>query len=147
MIQTKKAIANENVFLFPVNPKFFSDYYRNTDNLKMRIMSHYCDSNNPIFFYSCGQINFHNYVKMRSNDIKQIAPELLLRFNENFDKTMIDVNTMVDYLITLNPIVQIYFVDIMGNVNYVARNDCHPNYAGQCYIKRRLANVIDKSIS
>lgn len=113
----------------------------------MRVMSHYCDSNNLIFFYSCGQINFHNYVKMRSNDIKQIVPELLLRFNENFDKTMIDVKTMVDYLITLNPIVQIYFVDIMGNVNYVARNDCHPNYAGQCYMKKRLANVIDKSIS
>ena len=113
----------------------------------MRIMSHYCNSNNPIFFYSCGQMNFHNYVKMRSNDIKQIAPELLLRFNENFDKTMIDVKTMVDYLITLNPIVQIYFVDIMGNVNYVAKNDCHPNYADQYYMKKRLANVIDKSIS
>lgn len=141
----------------------------------MKITSHYCDSKNPIFFYSCGQMNFHNYVKMRSNDIKQIAPELLLRFNENFDKTMIDVKNMVDYLITLNPTVQIYmfgvypmfeskfvryalapiyaginkklsdyfydydnihFVDVMGNINYVAKNDCHPNYTGQCYMKK-----------
>lgn len=186
LIQTKKAIAKENVFPFPVNPEFLNSYYKDTNNPKMKITSHYCDSKNPIFFYSCGQMNFHNYVKMRSNDIKQIAPELLLRFNENFDKTMIDVKNMVDYLITLNPTVQIYmfgvypmfeskfvryalapiyaginkkvsdyfydydnihFVDVMGNINYVAKNDCHPNYAGQCYMKKRLTSVIDKSIS
>lgn len=186
LVQTKKAIAKEEIFPFPVNPRFLKDYYKDTNNPTMKITSHYCESKNPIFFYSCGQMNFHSYVKMRSNDIKQIAPELLLRFNDNFEKTMSDIKLMVDYLTVLNPTVEIYmfgvypmfesklmryglapiyaginrkvasyfeeydnihFVDVMGNINHVAKNDCHPNFKGQCYMKNRVMNVIDKSLN
>lgn len=186
LIQTKKAIAKDGIFPFPVNPRFLAEYYKNTNNPTMKITSHYCESKNPIFFYSCGQMNFHSYVKMRTNDIKQIMPELLLRFNENFEKTMSDIKIMVDYLIALNPTVEIYmfgvypmfeskiiryslvpiytrinkkvasyfkeydnihFVDVMGNIYHIAQNDCHPDYKGQCYMKSRVMNAIDKSLN
>ena len=35
----------------------------------------------------------------------------------------------------------------MGNINHVAKNDCHPNFKGQCYMKNRVMNVIDKSLN
>lgn len=78
LVQTKKTIAKEGIFPFPVNPKFLTDYYKDINNPTVKITSHYCESKNPIFFYSCGQMNFHSYVKIRSNDIKQIAPDYYL---------------------------------------------------------------------
>lgn len=41
----------------------------------------------------------------------------------------------------------IHFVDVMGNINHVAKNDCHPNFKGQCYMKNRVMNAIDKSLN
>ncbi len=181
LIQSKKAIAKNGIFPFPLNPRFLTDYYTNPTNPDLKITSHYCDAKNPIFFYSCGQMNFNKYLNMQSNDIKKIAPEILLRFDKNFKRTLNDVKKMIDHLINLNPTVDIYmfgiypmfyhksvrvalspiyiwvnkkieeffseynnvhFVDVIQNINYVAKDDCHPNYKGQCYMKKQVLDVI-----
>lgn len=177
LTQSKKAITKENIFPFPLNPNFLSTYYSEPNNPDLRITSHYVDAKNPIFFYSCGQMNMHHYLKMRTEDIRQIVPEIVFHFKNHFDKTLHDVKSMVDYLICLNPGVEIYmfgvypmfesiiarkvleplysiankkiellcksynnihFIDVIDNINYVAKNDCHPNYNGQCNMKNKV---------
>lgn len=36
----------------------------------------------------------------------------------------------------------IYYVDVFGNKEYVAKHDNHPNYKGQCYMKKQVLNSI-----
>lgn len=122
-------------------------------------------------------MNFHKYVKMETKDIKEIAPQILLNFNENFNKTMLDIKKVIDYLVRINPSVKIYmfgvypmfesqivrlsltpfymsvnekiknyfssyenihFVDVIKNIFYVAKDDCHPNFNGQKYMKKNI---------
>lgn len=179
--QTKKAVAKKNIFPFPLHERFLSEYYKNPCNPDLRITSHLANADNPIFVYSCGQMNFHQYSKMRTEDIRQILPEIILHSSDNLDRTLSDVKNMIDYLISINPTMKIYmfgvypmfeaqivrdvlapfyryangrvaelcssydnvfFVDIIGNKNYVAKNDVHPNLVGQCYMKNQVLSRI-----
>lgn len=158
-----------------------NDYYKNPSNPDMHITSHLTNSSNPIFFYSCGQMNFHQYSKMRTNDLKQIIPELAFDSVSNLNKTFNDIREMIDYLISINSSIEIYmfgvypmfenalvrdalipiysiinlrvrefcsqynnvhFVDVIGNVLNVAKDDCHPNFEGQCYMKDKVLKKI-----
>ncbi|MBQ2639879.1 MAG: hypothetical protein IJF92_03860 [Bacilli bacterium] len=91
-----------------INHKSYLDMI--ADDLK--ITSHLSDVDNPIFIYSCGQMNFHKYSKMRTNDLKQIVPELLFHSIENLNKTFEDMKDTIDYLITINPSIKIYIWSI-----------------------------------
>ncbi len=181
LAQSKKAVAKKNIFPFPLHEKFLSDYYDNPTNPDLKITSHLVDAKNPIFIYSCGQMNFHQYSKMRTEDIKQILPELLFHSFDNLEKTMSDIKNMIDYLISLNPTIKIYmfgvypmfknqimrdiltpvyniankkvrdfcntydnvyYVEAIGNKNFVAPKDVHPNFDGQCYMKEQVAQKI-----
>ena len=181
-IQSKKTVATKDIFPFPMSPNFLEKYYNNTDHPDLKITSHYTDSSYPIFFYSCGQMNMHHYMKMRTNDIRQIIPQFLFHFRENFHQTILDVKNMLDYLILLNSTVHIYvfgvypmfqsygvrkmlspiyqlancevkklcnsysnvtFMDVIDNIYYVAENDCHPNYLGQCSMKKKILTKLD----
>lgn len=181
LAQSKKAVAKKNIFPFPLHEKFLSDYYKNPSNPDLKITSHLANAINPIFIYSCGQMNFHQYSKMRTEDIKQIIPEILLHSLDNLDKTLNDVKSMVDYLISINPTIKIYmfgvypmfenkvirhvlspfyeyannkvaelcnnydniyYVDVMKNKNHVAKNDVHPDFQGQSYMKNQVLKKI-----
>jgi hypothetical protein len=184
LLETKKAIEIPGVFPFPINENFLEKYYINTPNPNLKITSHYVDSKSPLFFYSCGQMNMHYYLKMRSNDILKISEQLLFHFNENLDKTLNDIKNMVDYLIELNPTVTIFmfgvypmlmtslgrkalapiyyevnkkvkdlcncyeniiYVDVLDNINFIAKDDCHPNYLGQCNMKNKVLTLLEKN--
>ncbi len=179
--QSKKAVATPNIFPFPLHPKFLSDYYKNPSNPDMHITSHFADSKDPIFFYSCGQMNFHQYSKMRTGDLKQIIPELAFCSLYNLHKTLNDVKDMIEHLNSINPSVKIYmfgvypmfenaavrdalvpiyslvnlrtrefcsqfdnvyFVDVIGDAFHVAKDDCHPNFEGQCYMKDKVLKKV-----
>lgn len=181
-LQSKKAVNTKNVFPFPMSPNFLERYYSNTDNPNLKVTSHYTDAINPIFFYSCGQMNMHHYMKMGTHDISKVIPQILFHFNQNFKKTICDVKEMIDYLISLNPTVKIYvfgvypmfqsyairkillpiyryanievkklcdsysnvfFVDVIDNINFVAKDDCHPNYLGQCNMKKKVLKMLN----
>lgn len=183
LTQSIKATLREDIFPFPLNPNFLSTYYSNPSNPNMKITSHYADSKNPIIFYSCGQMNMHHYLKMRSNDIKQILPEILFHLHENLYKTLSDVEQMINHLISINKTVDIYmfgvypmfespivrkvlapfyasinkkvkdyfseynnihFIDVLNNINYVAENDCHPNYKGQCNMANKALKLLSE---
>ncbi len=181
LAQSKKAVAKENIFPFPLHEKFLSDYYKNPRNPDLKITSHLANAAEPIFIYSCGQMNFHQYSKMRTGDIKQIAPEMIFHSMDNLHRTLYDVKNMVDYLILINPTIKIYmfgvypmfekkvvrdlllpfyryannkvfelcsnydnvyYVDVIGNKNYVAKSDVHPNFMGQCYMKDQVLRKV-----
>lgn len=181
LTQTKKVLANGEIFPYPINSKFINEYYINPTDPKLKITSYFSDSKNPIFMYSCGQMNFHKYVNMPTNDLRQIIPEITVSFQKNLYKTLNDVKHMVDYILKINPsatiymfgvypmfenrIVRkiltpfynyanknisnffqnynnIYFVDVISLEKYVAPNDCHPNYMGQCYMKEKVLEII-----
>lgn len=177
--QSIKVLKQNEIFPYPINPKFITNYYNNPINPNLKITSYLSNSKNPVFFYSCGQMNFHQYVNMKTNDIKQIFPELIINFKKNFDKTMYDVKNMLNYILQINPSTTIYlfgvypmfennferqllkpiyslvnkrikyffdeyenvnFVDVIDNINFVAPDDCHPNYQGQIYMKKKVIN-------
>lgn len=181
LIQSKKAVAKKNIFPFPLHEKFLSEYYKNPNNPNLKITSHLADAKNPLFIYSCGQMNFHQYSKIRTEDIKQIIPEFVLHTYTNLTKTLNDVKNMVDYLISINPTMKIYmfgvypmfkskivrdilspfykyantkieelcnnydnvfYIDVINNINHVAKNDVHPNFKGQCYMKEQVLKKI-----
>lgn len=110
--QSKKAIAKKKVFSYPIHPQFLTNYYLNPKNPDLKITSHYANAKNPIFFYSCGQMNLHHYLKMRTEDIKQILPEIVFHLNKHLEQTLMDVKSMVDYLIIINPSVEIYMFGV-----------------------------------
>lgn len=181
LVQSRKAVQAKNIFPFPLHDKFLSDYYTCPSNPNLKITSHLVDSVDPIFIYSCGQMNFHQYSKMRTEDLKQILPQLLFHSSENLERTLTDMKEMMDYLLCLNPTMRIYvfgvypmfekamirnmlvpfykyanhavksmcdsypnvyYVDVLGNKDYVAEKDVHPNLAGQCYMKRQVMQKI-----
>lgn len=112
LAQSKKAVAKKNIFPFPLHEKFLSDYYKNPSNPDLKITSHLADVSNPIFVYSCGQMNFHQYSKMRTEDIKQIVPEILFHSFSNLDRTLNDIKDMINYLIAINPSIKIYMFGV-----------------------------------
>ena len=141
LAQAKKAVAKDNVFPYPLHERFLSDYYKNPSNPNLKITSHLADANNPIFIYSCGQMNFHQYSKMRTNDIKQIIPEILLHSFDNLYRTLSDVKKMVDYLISINPSVKIYMFGVYPMFeNAMIRNILTPFYQ---YANNKVSELCD----
>lgn len=180
---TKKAIDKEGIFPFPIHETFLDDYYDNPNKPELKITSYLSDAKNPIFFYSCGQMDFHKFVCMRSNDLKLILPQLTFHLKTNFIKTLDNIEQTVKYIMSINPSVEIYmfgvypmfieksvrellapiygvanilvsrhfneyenvhYVDVMGNINYIAEKDCHPNFLGQQYMKKKVLNTMYK---
>jgi len=174
-----KAIQRKDIFPFPVHEKFLDDYYDNPTNPNLKITSHLCGTKNPIFFYSCGQMDFHKLVNMRSGDIKKILPEVTLNLNKNLSQTLDNVEDVIKFIISINSTVEIYmfgvypmftskikrdllapiyalvnieikdrfksyhnvhFVDVLGNINKIANDDCHPDFSGQQYMKQKVLN-------
>ena len=36
----------------------------------------------------------------------------------------------------------VFYIDVINNINHVAKNDVHPNFKGQCYMKEQVLKKI-----
>lgn len=113
LVQTKKAIAKEGIFPFPVNPKFLTDYYKDINNPTVKIYM------------------FGVYPMFESKLIRYSLAPIYAKINRKVASYFAEYDN-------------IHFVDVMGNINHIAKNDCHPSFKGQCYMESRVINVIGK---
>lgn len=135
--------AGNNIrFNHPVNPNFITNYYDNVQNPDIKITTELKQSQNPIFLYTCGGMNFDYYTKMPSCDVRQIAPELILHLNKNLKQTISDVEDCINFVTSLNEKMEVYVLGVYSMIEYsFLRFIAQPFYA---IYNKKIKEICDK---
>lgn len=106
----------DEAWLFPTNPNFINEYYKNTPDSSIHITSKLKEVEAPIFLYSCGGMNIRDYFKVKSEMTKKdallFAKEVLLRTSKHINQTKEDISDVLKQISDLNPNMEIYALGI-----------------------------------
>ena len=135
-------IDRKTRFKHPVNPGFLDRYYDNVPDPEIKITTKLKESENPIFIYTCGGMNFDYYSKMPSCDIREILPQMLFHLKENLNKTMSDIKNCVKYISDLNENIVVYVLGVYPMIeNKWLRKLSEPLYT---YYNKQVKIMCDK---
>lgn len=114
-IKSLNYLRNANIFFkFAIPKKFVNRYSIIEDDYKIKIKDVYTNSKNPIIIYSCGFNDFTFYIKSGPVEIlsKKVRDELPKNLYHLLDKTVNNVKTNIEMLLSLNPNAKIYVLGL-----------------------------------